>query len=106
MGLYKRKANSAKNKKYGKARRTRNYRKDTDQIQDDLKPENVHKLSNLKIDEDLPGLGQHYCAFCARYFVSMVAMNVHSKSKDHKKAIRRAQEKVHTQKDSDNFGKF
>jgi bud site selection protein 20 len=41
--------------------RTRNYKKDLDQIQSDL--QNPEKLDR-SLDIDLPGLGQFYCIEC------------------------------------------
>ncbi|CAD6588107.1 MAG: Bud site selection protein 20 [Tremellales sp. Tagirdzhanova-0007] len=49
-----------------RAARTRARVKDLDQIQTDLRPENKGKLELQPIDEDKPGLGQHYCVECAR----------------------------------------
>ena len=66
-GLYKRK-NTAKNKKIHRQLKHKAYSRDTDQIHDDLKPENFDSKKNQVIDETLPGLGQHYCVPCARYF--------------------------------------
>ena len=71
MGKCQRKKGStAKHKKYGKNRRTRNETKDLDQIVEDLQPEKFLRIQNPEIDENLPGLGQFYCVFCARYFVN------------------------------------
>lgn len=39
-GIYKRK-NTAKNKKIHRQRKTKQYIRDTDQIHDDMKPENI-----------------------------------------------------------------
>lgn len=69
--VQRRKANTSKNKQYRKARATCNYTRDVDQIVfEDMLPEKTHKLLNQEINEDLPGLGQHYCICCARYFIT------------------------------------
>ena len=58
MGRVGRKGNFAKAKAVKKARRTRRYKRDIDQIVfDDLITENAAKLLNQEISEDLPGLG-------------------------------------------------
>ena len=36
----------------------------------------------------MPGLGQHYCVPCARYFVSDKAIDAHYKTKEHKKRFK------------------
>lgn len=40
------------------------------------------------MNEDLPGLGQHYCVHCSRYFVSDLAIIAHFKTKEHKKRFK------------------
>lgn len=58
MGRLRRKSNTSKNKQYGKARRTRHYKRDIDQIVfTDMIPEISEKLLNQPMQEDLPGLG-------------------------------------------------
>ena len=70
-GLTRRKA-GAKNKFIKRANlKTRNYRRDIDQVVlDDMQPENTEKLLNQPLDEYKPGLGQYYCVPCAKYFVT------------------------------------
>ena len=84
----RRKANTAKHKQYGKNRRTRNKTKDLDQIVEDLQPEKLLKFKNPEIDENLPGLGQFCCVFCARYFVNQKSLDDHYKTKEHKKRVK------------------
>merc|ERR1712004_529303 len=88
----RRKKNTARNKQFQKIRKTKRRVKDIDEIVTDLKPENIIRLQNQKLDEDLPGLGQFYCAFCARYFINAESLKTHYKSKEHKKQIKRTQE--------------
>ena len=40
------------------------------------------------VNTELPGLGQHYCDSCARYFTTEHAATVHLKSKFHKKRVK------------------
>ena len=96
--------NTAKHKQYGKIRRTRNKTKDIDQILEDLLPQNIGKLEQQPIDENLPGLGQHYCVSCAKYFVDDNSLKSHTKSKEHKKRIKRLKEPAYTINDSKMYG--
>ena len=89
MGRLRRKNNVAKDKSVKKARRTRHYKRDLDQIVfEDLIESNAAKLLNQDMNEDLPGLGQHYCLTCARYMISDKAMAEHLKTKEHKKRFK------------------
>ena len=53
-----------------------------------MQPEETEKLKNQEIDEFLPGLGQHYCVTCARYFIADKVMDEHLKTKQHKKRFK------------------
>ncbi|TPX45943.1 hypothetical protein SeMB42_g03851 [Synchytrium endobioticum] len=79
-----------------RACRTRARVKDLDQIHDDLKT--PHKLLEQESNADLPGLGQHYCIHCARHFVSKEVLDVHCKSKLHKKRVKQLEDEPYTQK--------
>jgi 4-hydroxybenzoate polyprenyltransferase len=50
---------------YYKAKRTKNRCKDLDQVQDEVAAVLAGKPKALPVDEDLPGLGQHYCLTCS-----------------------------------------
>ena len=56
-GLYRRKGNHAKNKKFHRQFKTKAYVRDTDQVYDDMKPENYEQKKFQAMDETLPGLG-------------------------------------------------
>lgn len=89
MGRLRRKGNPAKNKASYRAKRTRNYKRDADQIVfEDLVPEVTQALLNQPMQEELAGLGQHYCVTCARYFISENAIVLHRKTKEHKKRFK------------------
>ena len=94
----------SQNKQYAKIRRTRYKTKDLDQIIEDLKPQNMVKLQNQPLDENLPGLGQHYCLFCARYFIDKNSLDTHFKTKEHKKRLKRTKEEPYTIEDSKRYG--
>ena len=66
------------------------------QICEDVRPANAAKFENLPADPDLPGMGQIYCIPCARYFISTDVMNLHTRSKTHKQALRRLKEEPYT----------
>lgn len=103
-GKMRRKANVAKNKQYQRARKTKHKTKDMDEILNDLKPENLIKITNQPIDEDLPGLGQIYCVMCSRYFQRKEALETHYKTKEHKKRLKRLKEEPYTIADSKRYG--
>lgn len=105
MGRVRRKGNFAKSKGISKRRRTRNFRKDIDQIYEDVKPENTEKYENQPVDESLPGLGQHYCISCSKYFINKIALAGHKKTKLHKKNLKNLKEKPYTQKEAEEYGK-
>jgi bud site selection protein 20 len=100
----RRRGNTSKNKQYQKIRKTKHKTKDIDEILEDLKPENMVKLTNQQINEDLPGLGQHYCVFCARYFIDKSSLDGHFKTKEHKKRVKRTKEEPYTIEDSKKYG--
>ena len=100
----RRRNNTSKNKQYGRIRKTKHKTKDIDEIISDLKPENLLKFNNQKIDENLPGLGQYYCVFCARYFVDKPSQEAHLKTKEHKKRIKSTKDGPYTIKDSKIYG--
>ena len=99
----RRKKNTAKNKQYQKIRKTKHRTKDMDEIITDLQPENIIKLQNQPLDEDLPGLGQHYDVFCSRYFINKVSMETHFKTKEHKKRVKSSKEEPYTIADSKKY---
>ena len=77
---------TSKNKEYKKAVDTKRRPRDVDQIQDDMvKEQEKGAKLEFEIDEDLPGLGQHYCTTCARHFSDQATLEVHEKSKFHKR---------------------
>ncbi|KJE95932.1 hypothetical protein CAOG_06321 [Capsaspora owczarzaki ATCC 30864] len=50
---------------------------------------------------DLPGLGQFYCVACARYFIDELSLNVHFKSKVHRRRLKELKEPAYTQEDAE-----
>ncbi|ODO07584.1 bud site selection protein 20 [Cryptococcus wingfieldii CBS 7118] len=79
-----------------RAARTRVRTKDLDQIEMDLRPTNRGKLEKQPIDEDKPGLGQHYCVECAKYYESDLALKNHTKSKVHRRRLKDLKEPAYT----------
>ncbi|TYJ55762.1 hypothetical protein B9479_003539 [Cryptococcus floricola] len=79
-----------------RAARTRVRTKDLDQIEMDLRPTNRSKLEKQPIDEDKPGLGQHYCVECAKYYESDLALKNHTKSKVHRRRLKDLKEPAYT----------
>eukprot|EP00002_Diphylleia_rotans_P013692 TRINITY_DN2671_c0_g1_i1.p1 TRINITY_DN2671_c0_g1~~TRINITY_DN2671_c0_g1_i1.p1 ORF type:complete len:135 (-),score=29.10 TRINITY_DN2671_c0_g1_i1:178-582(-) len=84
-----------------KSKRLHIRKKDLDQIQHDLKPENVSKILAQPIDADLPGLGQFYCIECSRYFVNEISLKEHKESKVHKRRVEELKVPAYTQDDAE-----
>lgn len=85
-----------------RASRTRARVKDLDQIQlVDLDPKNRAALEAQPLDFELPGLGQHYCVECAKYFETDVALKSHWKSKVHKRRCKLLREPAYTIEESE-----
>ncbi|XP_076231212.1 zinc finger protein 593 homolog [Calliopsis andreniformis] len=68
--------------------RTKRRTKDLDEIDEDLKDENVKKLLNQEVDLDKPGAGQYYCVHCARHFINNTALQDHFTTKVHKRRLK------------------
>ena len=85
--------------------KTKRYRRDVDQVVlDDMLPENSEKLMNQPIDEYKPGLGQNYCLHCARYFISENAIQMHFKTKEHKKRMKTCKEIPYSHEEAERAG--
>eukprot|EP00123_Amoebidium_parasiticum_P020178 comp44145_c0_seq1/m.47507 comp44145_c0_seq1/g.47507 ORF comp44145_c0_seq1/g.47507 comp44145_c0_seq1/m.47507 type:complete len:125 (-) comp44145_c0_seq1:161-535(-) len=101
MGRLRRKRMHKNNKELTHKYRLRNRTRDLDQIHEDMKEENVEKLTKQPIDPDLPGLGQHYCITCAKYFVSMAVLEEHKESKPHRRRLKQLAEEPYTQEEAE-----
>lgn len=86
-----------------RSRRKRFLARAIDQIHEDVNdPMKSEQLrSNQRIDFDLPGLGQHYCVECARYFINVTTLEQHTKTKKHKIRIKELKEKPYSQQEAD-----
>ncbi|XP_029050388.1 zinc finger protein 593 homolog [Osmia lignaria lignaria] len=81
--------------------RTRRKTKDLDEIDEDLKDENVKRLLNQEVDLDKPGAGQYYCIHCARYFINDTALKDHLTTKVHKRRLKALELEPYTIEDSE-----
>lgn len=81
--------------------RTKSRTKDLDEIDDDIKPENVQKFLNQEVDLDRPGSAQFYCVHCARYFTNNQALEAHFKTKVHKRRLKALELEPYTIEDSE-----
>ncbi|OCH96399.1 hypothetical protein OBBRIDRAFT_743937 [Obba rivulosa] len=80
-----------------RAARTRVRTRDLDQIQlIDLDPKNRAKLEAQPIDLEKPGLAQHYCIECAKYYETDAALRSHWRSKVHKRRCKALKEPAYT----------
>ncbi|KAI0306048.1 hypothetical protein B0F90DRAFT_1695613 [Multifurca ochricompacta] len=85
-----------------RASRTRARTRDLDQIQlIDLDPKNRAKLEAQELDHEKPGLAQHYCVECAKYYETDSALRSHWKSKIHKRRCKTLKEPVYTIEESE-----
>lgn len=92
----------SKNKEFKKHHDTKRRRRDIDQIQDDLIHEKeTSKPLAFEIDDDLAGLGQFYCTVCARHFSNDDTLEVHKKTKDHKRRLKDVAQKQYSQKEAE-----
>ena len=67
-------------------KKTRRYTRDLDQIYNDLaEPYHLAQFQKSKVTEDLPGLGEHYCIECAKWFESSENLTSHRRAKPHKR---------------------
>ena len=55
----------AEHKRMHSRMKTKRKTKDADQIEEDMKPENVNGLLNQDVDYDRTGNAQFYCLHCA-----------------------------------------
>jgi hypothetical protein len=61
-------------------------RRDYDQVLADIdSPHHLSQYKATKDAEDLPGLGQHYCTECSKWFESEYNLKAHTKGKNHKR---------------------
>ncbi|EIN09633.1 hypothetical protein PUNSTDRAFT_113065 [Punctularia strigosozonata HHB-11173 SS5] len=97
MGRLRRSRTHGGNRDVHRAGRTRARTKDLDQIQlIDLDPKHRAALEAQPIDFDKPGLAQHYCVECAKYFETDNALQSHWKSKVHKRRCKQLKEPAYT----------
>ncbi|PFH35152.1 putative bud site selection protein [Besnoitia besnoiti] len=98
MGRRQKAKTNAGNRKLKRGERDLKRRgKDIDQVHADLKKGSVE----LPVDEDLPGKGQFYCISCARYFISESALEIHTRTKTHKRRLVIAQETPWSQEEAE-----
>lgn len=67
-------------------KKTRRYRRDLDQVHEDLKSaRHLELYKETKDVTDLPALGEFYCVECAKWFESEHNYSEHKKAKPHKR---------------------
>lgn len=81
--------------------RTKRRTKDLDEIDQDLKEENVKQLLNQEVDYDKPGAAQYYCVHCARHFINETALNSHFTTKVHKRRLKALELEPYSIKESE-----
>ncbi|BGP41607.1 hypothetical protein JCM10450v2_005661 [Rhodotorula kratochvilovae] len=81
----------------------RRYKRDLDLIHADMKDGGRTKMAEdlAKKDlEDIPGMAQHACVACARYFADAVSLETHVKGKPHKRQLKKLAEEPYTIEES------
>ncbi|KAJ2786805.1 hypothetical protein GGI15_001216 [Coemansia interrupta] len=101
MTRVRRKRMHCNNKELHHKYKTKRRTKDLDQIEADLLPENKQRLLTQPEDEDLPGLGQHYCIECAKYYIDDRTLTEHRRGREHKRRIRDLKAPAYTQKEAE-----
>ncbi|EMD39010.1 hypothetical protein CERSUDRAFT_151832 [Gelatoporia subvermispora B] len=102
MGRLRRSRTHRAQRDVHRASRTRARTRDLDQIQlIDLDPKNRAKLEAQALDLEKPGLAQHYCVECAKYFETDVALRSHWRSKVHKRRCKALKEPAYTIEESE-----
>jgi len=73
--------------------------RDLDQVKADIASlKHLSQYQATKAAEDLPGLGEHYCVECAKWFEGEHNLVAHKKGKNHKRRVRVLKEEAHSQK--------
>ena len=98
---YKRKKYHRGDTHLKKGWRTKRRTKDLDEIDEDLKSENVKGLLNQEVDFDKPGTGQYYCVHCARHFINNTALQDHFTTKVHKRRLKALELEPYTVEESE-----
>lgn len=82
--------------------KTRRRARDLDQVHSDLRDaRHLALYKDTKAAEDLPGLGEHYCVECAKWFEGEHNLVAHRRGKPHKRRVRQLKDDPYTQKDSE-----
>ncbi|KAH9405248.1 F-actin-capping protein subunit alpha [Tyrophagus putrescentiae] len=70
--------------------KTRRYKKDTDQILDEIKKgiELPAQKRPYEMVDELPGNGEFFCVECDRFFVNEFTLKEHKRSKQHKQRVK------------------
>lgn len=115
MGGGYRKSRTHKAKKAFKRQfRTCSRAKDIDQIQEELdkklfgitsySTEQKQEDNSFSDDEQLPGGGNFYCQSCDKYFINQLTLDIHLRTKNHKKREKLLKETPYTHKEAEAAG--
>ena len=52
-------------------------------------------------DDNLPGLGNFYCVYCARHFADLVTLDRHKLTKAHKRRLKDVKQETYSQEVAD-----
>jgi len=102
----RRRGNTSRNKHLHKKLKVKRHTRDIDQVFEDIQPGKVEKYDEMEIDEDLPGLGQHYCVTCAKYFVDGNTLITHKTTKFHKRMVKELKVEPHNHKSAELYSRY
>ncbi|KAH8926313.1 hypothetical protein BT69DRAFT_1348136 [Atractiella rhizophila] len=87
-------------KSQGKARKTKRYTRDLDQIHGDLSNPSSLPVGEVG-DTDLPGEGKFYCTECARHFIDEGTRAKHRRSKVHRRRVKELKDEPYDLKEAE-----
>ncbi|KAL8286550.1 hypothetical protein RQP46_004567 [Phenoliferia psychrophenolica] len=94
---------AVRKKNQAPGQKTRRYKRDIDQILDDIKDGGAQKIKDeleRKDIEELPGMAEHGCLACSRYFATPAALATHVTGKPHKRRLKKLEEEPYTIEES------
>jgi bud site selection protein 20 len=109
-GGYRRSRTHKAKKAFKRQFRTADRAKDLDQIQEELekKAQGITTFAN-EVEEysdadELPGGGKYFCQGCDKYLINQATMDIHVKTKTHKKRVKLLAETPYTHKEAEAAG--
>lgn len=113
-GGYRRSRTHKAKKAFKRQFRTCSRTKDIDQIQEELEKKaqglcpnptvSVNDVEDYSDADELPGGGKYYCEGCDKHFINQSTLDIHLKTKTHKKRVKLLSERPYTHKEAEAAG--